>query len=67
MSRTIYPSPALIVLVACGIAISCASQQPQQYDPAAHQQRVQSPQQPPPPTLPPHVPQITTLRVRQAY
>ncbi|HWE72453.1 MAG TPA: hypothetical protein VG328_04780 [Stellaceae bacterium] len=29
----IYPSPALIVLVACGIAISYASQQQQNYDP----------------------------------
>jgi len=32
MSR-IYPSPALIILVACGIAISYASQQQQNYDP----------------------------------
>ena len=29
----IYPSPALIILVACGIAISYASQQQQNYDP----------------------------------
>ena len=29
----IYPSPALIVLVACGIAISYASQQQQNYNP----------------------------------
>lgn len=33
MTRTQYPSPALIVLVGCGIVISCASQQQQQYDP----------------------------------
>lgn len=32
MSR-LYPSPALIILVACGIAISFASQQQQYYDP----------------------------------
>jgi hypothetical protein len=31
--QTHYPSPALIVLVACGIAISCASQQQANYDP----------------------------------
>jgi hypothetical protein len=29
----IYPSPPLIILVACGIAISYASQQQQNYDP----------------------------------
>jgi uncharacterized membrane protein SirB2 len=29
----IYPSPALIILVVCGIAISYASQQQQNYDP----------------------------------
>jgi hypothetical protein len=29
----IYPSPALIILVACGIAISYASQQQHNYDP----------------------------------
>jgi uncharacterized membrane protein YfcA len=29
----IYPSPALVVLVACGIAISYASQRQQNYDP----------------------------------
>ena len=29
----IYPAPALIILVACGIAISYASQQQQNYDP----------------------------------
>ena len=29
----IYPSPALIILVACGIAISYASQQQQNFDP----------------------------------
>jgi hypothetical protein len=29
----IYPSPALIILVACGIVISYASQQQQNYDP----------------------------------
>ena len=29
----IYPSPALMILVACGIAISYASQQQQYYDP----------------------------------
>jgi hypothetical protein len=33
MLRNIYPSPALIVLVACGIAISYASQQQASYDP----------------------------------
>jgi hypothetical protein len=30
---TTYPSPALIILVACGIAISYASQQQTDYDP----------------------------------
>lgn len=30
---TVYPSPALIILVACGIAISYASQQQAAYDP----------------------------------
>src|SRR5215469_6505280 len=29
----IYPAPALIILVVCGIAISYASQQQQNYDP----------------------------------
>jgi hypothetical protein len=33
MQRTVYPSPALIILVACGIAISYASQQQSAYDP----------------------------------
>lgn len=33
MQKTIYPSPALIILVACGIAISYASQQQAYYDP----------------------------------
>ncbi|HLI21889.1 MAG TPA: hypothetical protein VKV32_12265 [Stellaceae bacterium] len=33
MQRTVYPSPALIVLVACGIAISYASQRQAYYDP----------------------------------
>ena len=33
MQKVIYPSPALIVLVACGIAISYASQQQAAYDP----------------------------------
>jgi hypothetical protein len=33
MSRNIYPSPALIILVVCGIVISYASQQQASYDP----------------------------------
>ena len=33
MFRNIFPSPALMILVACGIAISYASQQPMSYDP----------------------------------
>lgn len=33
MFRNIFPSPALMILVACGIAISYASQQPLNYDP----------------------------------
>jgi hypothetical protein len=33
MLKNIYPSPALIVLVVCGIAISYASQQQASYDP----------------------------------
>jgi hypothetical protein len=32
MTRTNYPAPALIVLVACGIVMSCASQQGADYD-----------------------------------
>lgn len=33
MFRNAFPSPALMILVACGIAISYASQQPMNYDP----------------------------------
>lgn len=33
MQKTFHPSPALIILVACGIAISYASQQQAAYDP----------------------------------
>lgn len=33
MQKTLYPSPALIILVACGIAISYASQRQASYDP----------------------------------
>ncbi|HEY3919538.1 MAG TPA: hypothetical protein VGL83_17250 [Stellaceae bacterium] len=33
MFRNIFPSPALMILVACGIAISYASQQAASYDP----------------------------------
>lgn len=33
MTKSIFPSPALIILVVCGIAISYASQRQEQFDP----------------------------------